>query len=88
MVGNVIISNKNRAIKRTEQWRKDNLEHFKKYNKKYYLKNRKKKLAYSNKYHQENREKCLKYMEGWRERNPEYHSNYYIKTKLALFKRE
>jgi len=80
--------NKIKAIERTEQWRKNNPGHYKKYNKEYYLKNREKKLEYSNKYHRENRGKCLKYMEGWRERNPEYAKDYYLKTKLAYLNSE
>lgn len=55
----------------------------KEYDRKYYRKNREKKLVYSNKYHWENREKVLKRMEEWRENNPRYAKNYYQKTKLA-----
>jgi len=77
--------NKIKAIERTEQWRKNNPGHYKKYNKEYYLKNREKKLEYSNKYYWENREKALKQHKEWYKQNPEYNRNYYQKTKLACF---
>ena len=74
------------AKERTLQWRLDNPERYKEYNKNNYLKNRKKKKAYAIKYYYDNREKALKDMKEWRKHNPKYQEKYYLKTKLTYFR--
>ena len=75
-----------KAKERTIQWRLDNPERYKEYNKNYYQINRKKKKEYGLKYYYNNREKALKDMEEWRKRNPNYQEKYYLKTKLDYFR--
>jgi len=55
-----------------EQWRKENIEHWKEYNKIYYQENKEKELERNKRWQKANKENRKNYSKEWKENNPEY----------------